>query len=366
MVGGKRRHIGMGAYPKFSLAQAREKASKARELIEQGIDPIEHKKAVRSAIKAEQAKGVTFRQCAVAYMDAHSHAWGSIKHAKQWGNTLSTYAYPAIGSMLVKDVTQAHILAILRPIWQEKTDTAKRVRNRIELVLDYAIASGYREDSNPARWKGKLDKLLPVPAKIAKVRHHKAVPVDEMPAFIEQLSMNESMAARCLLFCILTACRSGEARGAVWSEIDMDARVWTIPAERMKAGKDHQVPLSDQAMELLCSLPRVMGDGRVFPPAKGKMLSDATLSILMRKMGRVEVPHGFRSTFRDWAGDRTNYPRDLAEAALAHTLPNQVEAAYRRGTALEKRRSMMNDWAGYIFSGRQADSSVIQFKKGVA
>jgi len=363
VIGNKRRAIGLGAYPVTTLAQARERARQQRDLIFQGVDPVEKKKSEKSALKAQQAKEVTFRQCAVAYIDAHSNSWKSKRTVDGWPRSLEMYAYPVIGNLLVRDVTQAHILTILRPIWISKTETATRVRNRIEAVLDYAAASGYREGENPARWKGRLDKLLPAPSKVTKVQHHKAVSIDDMPAFTEALRLQDGIAAQCLLFCILTATRSGEARGATWSEIDLETKVWTIPAERMKSGKEHQVPLSAQAMKLLRNLPRVENNDYLFPSVRGKALSDMALSMLMRRMGREEVPHGFRSTFRDWAGDKTNYPRDLAEAALAHALPNQVEAAYRRGTALEKRRKMMQDWAGYIFSGQKKNSTVIEFKK---
>lgn len=349
-VGDKRRNIGLGAYPKFSLAQAREKASKARELIEQGIDPIEQKKATRSAIKAAQAKEITFKQCATAYIDSQSHAWKNPRHHAIWTNSLRDYAYPVIGDMLMRDIEQVHILKILKPIWTEKTETAGRVRRRIEAVLSYAAVSGYRDHDNPARWRGRLDKILPAPSKVAKVKHHEAVSVEALPSFIAELSQHESMSVKCLLFTVLTACRSGEARGATWSEIDMQSKVWTIPAERMKAGKEHQVPLSGQAIKLLDSLPRIQDTPYVFPSVRNKPLSDMALSMLMRRMNTGAVPHGFRSTFRDWAGDKTNYPRDLAEAALAHTVSNQVEAAYRRGTALEKRRAMMNEWGKYVFS----------------
>lgn len=350
VVGDKRRHIGLGAYPLVTLAQARAKALKVREQIEQGVDPVEQKKASKSAIKAAQAREITFKQCALAYIDTHSHAWRNSKHRQDWPRSLEMYVFPHIGNLLIKDVEQVHILKVLNPIWMSKTETATRVRGRIELIMDYAAVRGYRDHDNPARWKGRLDKILPKPSKVAKVKHYEAVSVDALPSFIAELSLHESMSVKCLLFTVLTACRSGEARGATWSEIDMQAKVWTIPVERMKAGKEHQVPLSDQAIDLLASLPRVQDTPYVFPSVRNKPLSDMALSMLMRRMNTGAVPHGFRSTFRDWAGDKTNYPRDLAEAALAHTVSNQVEAAYRRGTALEKRRAMMNEWGKYVFS----------------
>ena len=224
---------------------------------------------------------------------------------------------------------------------------------------------GYRDENNPARWKGKLDRLLPSPAKLKKKKHHEAMSIDETPDFMKTLASNESLSAKCLLFLILTATRSNEARGAQWSEIDFESKVWTIPIERMKASKEHQIPLSHQAMELLLSMPRIINNPYVFPSTKGKPLSDMSLSMLMRRMNTNAVPHGFRSTFRDWAGDKTGYPRDLAEAALAHTVSNQVEAAYRRGTALEKRRKMMQDWGDFIYSqtNKKEVSKIIRLKK---
>ena len=365
VVGNKRRYIGLGSYPATSLAKAKERVREYRELVTQGIDPIEQKKEIQSALKARQAKEITFKECAINYIDTHSNAWKSKRTHQDWPRSLEAYAYPTIGKMLVKDVEQSHILTILNPIWTDKTETATRVRNRIEAVLDWAAASGYRERDNPARWKGRLDKLLPSPSKIAKVKHHTALPIDETPVFVKELVNNNSLSAQCLLFLILTATRSGEARGAMWSEIDFESKVWTIPTERMKAGKEHQIPLSDQAINLLHSLPRVINSLYVFPSTKGKPLSDMSLSMLMRRMNATAVPHGFRSTFRDWAGDKTNYPRDLAEAALAHTVSNQVEAAYRRGTALEKRREMMQDWGDFIYSqtNTKEASKIIKLKK---
>lgn len=349
MVGGKRRSIGLGSYPMITLAQAREKALTARELIAQGVDPIEQRKAAQSAIKASQAKEITFKECALAYIDAYSDSWKNAKHRQQWQNSLNTYVYPFIGDLFVKDVEQQHILNVLRPLWTLKTETASRLRGRIETVLDWAAVSGYRDKDNPATWKGRLDKLLPAPSKLKKIKHHKAVTIDEMPAFIEQLSTHDVMSAKCLAFTILTACRSGESRAATWDEIDLEQAIWTIPANRMKAGSEHQVPLSEQAIKLLESIPKIEGVPYIFFSQSNKPLSDMTLSMLMRRMKVDAVPHGFRSTFRDWAGDRTNYPRDIAEAALAHTLTNKVEAAYRRSTALEKRRKMMQEWGDFCY-----------------
>ena len=241
-----------------------------------------------------------------------------------------------------------HVLACLEPIWTSKNETASRLRGRIETVLDWAAVRKYRSSENPARWKGHLDKLLAAPSKIQIVEHHPAIPVDDMPAFMRDLHGRSGVGARSLEFLILTATRSGEVRGATWSEIDLDKAIWTIPAVRMKAGVEHRVPLSIEALKLLKELPRLAGIELLFPGTRGQVLSVMTLPEVMRRMKANAVPHGFRSTFRDWAGEKTNYPRELAEQALAHTLANKVEAAYRRGDALEKRRQMMQEWAHFI------------------
>jgi len=349
VVAGKRRHIGLGGYPDVSLAQARDKARIARDQISRGIDPIEHRRSLVSELRASQANAINFEQAATAYIDANSVAWRNAKHRAQWSSSLETYAYPHIGHLLVRDVMQEHILAILEPIWKTKTETASRVRGRIETILDWASVRGYRSADNPARWRGHLDKLLPAPAKVQKVKHHAALAIDDMPAFMQQLRHKQGTSARALEFLVLTATRSGEVRGAPEFDTNRSARVWTIPGERMKAGREHRVPLSNAAMKLLNSLPQVNSTSLVFPALNGEMMSDMAMSQLMRRMKSDAVPHGFRSTFRDWAGERTNYPRELAEDALAHTLTNKVEAAYRRGDALERRRAMMQEWA--VFCG---------------
>lgn len=348
-IGGRRRDMGLGAYKEVSLAEARDKARRARELIRQGVDPIESQRAAQSALRAASASALTFKETAKAYMSTHEAGWKNAKHGQQWRNTLEQYAYPVMGDLLVRDVQKEHVLAALRPIWNEKNETASRLRGRIELVLSYAMQAGYRpEGLNPARWRGGLDKLLPAPGKVAKSEHHPALPVAQVGAFMGRLRAAHGMGARALEFAILTAARSGEVRLATWAEIDMDAKVWTVPASRMKAGKEHRVPLSDVAVELLKALPRMAGVDFVFPAPRGGVLSDMTLSAVMRRMDVPAVPHGFRSTFRDWAAERTNYPREAAEMALAHTIENRVEAAYRRGDLFEKRRAMMSAWAAFL------------------
>jgi integrase len=348
-IAGRRRDMGLGAYPAVTLAMARDKAREARELIRRGVDPIERQREAQSALRAAVASALTFKETAKAYMVAHETGWKNLKHAQQWRNTLETYAYPVMGDLLVRDVQKEHVLAVLRPIWTEKNETASRLRGRIELVLSYAMQAGYRpEGLNPARWKGGLDKLLAAPSKVAKAEHHPALPVAQAGEFMQRLRAAEGIGARALEFAILTAARSGEVRGATWAEIDLHSQVWTVPASRMKAGREHRVPLSPAAIELLSALPRIAGTDLVFPSSRSTQLSDMTLSAVLRRMKIRAVPHGFRSTFRDWAAERTNYPRDVAEMALAHSIENKVEAAYRRGDLFEKRRRMMGDWAAFL------------------
>jgi integrase len=374
MIGGKRRDMGLGGYSKTgnNLAKAREKAVEARDAIKKGTDPIEVNKAARSALKASRAAALTFKQCAAKYIAAHKAGWKNEKHAGQWLTTLETYAYPEIGDLLVRDVGVTNVLAILEKkesadaptFWNAKTETASRVRGRIESVLDWATARKYRTGENPARWRGHLDKLLPAPAKIAKVEHHKALPVDDVGAFMVDLRKREGTAARALEFAILTATRSGETRGAAWDEIDLHKAVWTIPGERMKAGREHRVPLSDAAVKLLKSME---GDkGLVFASATGGELSDMTMTKVLRDMKVPAVPHGFRSSFRDWAAERTNYPREVCEAALAHMLENKTEAAYFRTTMFDKRRQLMQAWATFCAKPQvkpEAKGKVVNFPK---
>ncbi|MDB5932480.1 MAG: phage integrase [Polaromonas sp.] len=348
VIGGRRRHIGLGSYPSVPLAAAKEKARDARQKIEAGIDPIAEKHAAKQKIAASRLKNKTFAEALRAYIDAQGAGWKNPKHRAQWSSTLETYACPVMGELSVDLIAQEHILAVLEPIWKTKTETASRVRGRIEAVLDWATVRKYRSGENPARWKGHLDKLLPAPSKIQKVVHHKALPIDQMPQFMVNIKLREGMAARALEFTILCAARSGETRGAVWDEIDLKERTWIIPGERMKAGKEHRVPLSHSAVALLQSLPRLVDEPWLFSAPRGGQLSDMALSAVMKRMNVDAVPHGFRSTFRDWVGERTNHPSEVAEQALAHTLESKVEAAYRRGDSLLKRRQLMQDWDNFI------------------
>ncbi len=347
LIGSKRRDIGLGGYPDVSLAHARDNAREVREKIKQGIDPIEEKQANKIRLITEQAALISFDEAARRCLANKSLEFRNKKHAAQWGKTLETYASPVIGSLPVSKIELTHIIKILEPIWLEKTETAKRVRGRIENVLDWAAVSGYRTGENPARWKGHLDNIFPKPSKVAKVVHHKALPREELGTFMQNLKRREGIAARALEFLILTATRSGEVRHAVWSEIDLSARLWVIPAERMKAGKEHRVPLSNEAIKLLKNLPTIEGEEHLFPAPRGGALSDTALSAVVKRMKVQAVPHGFRSTFRDWCAEETNFPHNVAEMTLAHTIGNKVEAAYRRGDLLAKRTLLMEQWAKF-------------------
>lgn len=347
-IGSKRREMGLGGYPDVTLAQAKEKAREARAKADQGIDPVLERKEFKSALIAEQAKAVSFEQAAIAYITAHESGWKNIKHAQQWRNSLTEYAYPTMGKMLVRDIQTAHVIKVLEPIWTTKTETASRVQQRMARVLDWAKARGYRTGDNPAQWRGHLDMLLPAPNKVSKVEHHAALPYDQTGDFMAALRQQQGVGARALEFTILTATRSGEVRLATWEEIDLHKAVWIIPAERMKAGKEHHVPLSPPAVALLKSMPRIDGGEIIFPGMKGKAMSDSTLAATLERMGRDDLTvHGFRSTFRDWAGEVSSYPREVIEHAMAHQLADKAEAAYQRGSLFDKRRALMNDWAKY-------------------
>ena len=353
VIAGQRKHLGLGGYPTVTLAQAREKARTAREQVVNGIDPIHERRAAASALRAQQATRRTFREVATAYIAFQEPAWKNAKHRAQWASTLEAYAYPVIGQLAVDAITEHHVIAVLEPIWTSKSETASRLRGRIESILDWARVRGHREGENPARWRGHLDKVFPAQSQVHQVRHFQAMPVAETPKFFARLSTQDSTSALALRFLILTAARSGEVRGAEWSEIDFEQAIWTIPASRMKAKRQHRVPLSDPALQVL----REARDRLVARPTslaftsiKGGALSDMSLTALMRRMNVDAVPHGFRSTFRDWVGEFTDYPSDLAEMALAHILPNKTEAAYRRGDGLEKRRGMMDAWAIHCLS----------------
>lgn len=353
MVGDKRREIGLGAYPGVGVALAREKAQRTRDEIVAGIDPVAQRAQARQSIIQQQIEEMalqwTFRRCAEAYIKVKSPGWRSAKHAQQWVNTLETYAYPSIGEMLVRNVNIGHVTAIIEPHWTTKTETINRVRNRIELVLDWASVRKLRTGDNPARWKGNLDKLLADRGIVAPVVGHRALAAADLYGFMAILRGIEGFGARCLEFVVLTVCRSGEARLATWSEIDTETNTWNIPGNRMKSGRAHRVPLSDEVVKLLEALPCIDGETLIFPGAKkGKPLSDMTMTKVMRDMGVDAVPHGFRSTFSSWCASSTAYPSEVREMALAHAIGNDTVGAYQRSDLFHKRRNLMADWAKFI------------------
>ncbi|WP_226649021.1 tyrosine-type recombinase/integrase [Microbulbifer variabilis] len=350
---GKRREMGLGSLNDVSLKQARVEAGIQKRLILQGVDPVEERRRTqqkqKAAAQGEKAKTVMFRDMAADYIEAHRGGWKSTKHTQQWENTLQQYAFPVIGDKASCDVSTDDVLEMLKPIWLEKPETASRVRNRVELVLDAAKARGLREGENPARWRGHLDKLLPKRSKVRQVKHHSALPWAELPEFMLEIAKREGLAFRAMELTILTATRTSEVLEATWDEIDFEAKSWTIPAERMKAGKEHRVPLAPPVIALLESIPRVDDSRFLFPGRdEGRPLSNMAMLMALRRVGRGDLTvHGFRSTFRDWAGEMTPHPRDVCEQALAHSLGDSVEAAYRRGDLFEKRKSLMADWAAY-------------------
>lgn len=365
--GGKERQMGLGPLHTISLAQARDHARRCRAMLLAGEDPLEQRRADQLVDALDRAKAITFDYCAKAYIDAHRDSWKNAKHAAQWQSTLDTYASPIIGSLPVAAVDTALVVKVLEPIWTTKTETATRVRSRIENVLDWATVSKFRTGDNPARWRGHLDNLLADPGKVAKVAHHAALPWQEIGAFMVDLRKREGTSARAVEFAILTAARSGEVRGVRWSEIDLDAALWVVPAERMKAGREHRVPLSTAAVALLQAMPDV-GD-YIFPGQRGDTpLSDMSLTAVLRRMGRSEITvHGFRSTFRDWCAESAanSFPREVCEHALAHSLPDKVEAAYRRGDLIEKRKVLMQVWADYCAKSA-ASASVAPLRRDAA
>jgi integrase len=356
MIGDRRRDMGLGGYPEVSLKDAREAAREARRKVRnEGVDPIEERRKARSALLASAAKMKTFKQAAEAYIADQEAGWKNPKHRQQWRNSLEAYAYPKIGALSVADIALPHVLDVIKPIWTEKTETASRVRGRVETVLDWAVAHGYRDGltPNPARWRGHLEMMLPHKSKIAKPQHHRALALDDLGAFMLRLRAGEGMGARALEFAILTAGRSGEVRGATWAEIDLAARLWTIPASRMKADRPHRVALSQAAVDLLQALPHLADADAdaadlVFWAPRGGMLSDMTLTAVLRRMQVDATAHGMRSCFSDWCGERTAYPTEMAELALAHAVSDKTEAAYRRGDMLQKRVRMMDDWARFL------------------
>ena len=368
-IAAKRAEIGLGGFPSVTLAQARDKAREARDKIERGVNPIAERKTARAALAAAEGRGMTFADAVRKYLAVKLDGFKNAKHRQQWGNTLNDYATPHLGKMMVQDIEVRDVLRALQPLWNDKTETASRVRGRIEAVLSWATVSGHRTGDNPARWAGNLKELLPPPSKVAKEGNHPALMIDDAPRWFAALKARDGTGARALQLLVLTATRSQEVRGAAWDEFDLDKGLWVIPAQRMKMDREHRVPLSAAAVALLQSLPRHVSNPLVFPSARGGQVSDMTLSATMKRMHETEVaagrvgyldrvskrpavPHGLRSTFRDWAAEHTNYPGEMAEVALAHKISNAVEASYRRGDMIEKRRTMMAAWADFVSTKR--------------
>ena len=378
----KRRDLGLGGFPDVGLGEAREAAREAKKLIKQGIDPVEQRKAVRREYMQSMIRAVTFQAVAADAFEVKRQEFKNSKHAAQWISTLENYAFPIIGKMPVDEIEASDVLAVLKPIWTSKTETATRVRQRMATVFDHALATGTRTKPNPAAWKGCLEPLLPTPEKLKKRsgkanNHHPALPIDQMQRFMQDLIGREGNGARALEFAILTAARSGEVRFAVWDEIDFENKQWRLSAERMKAERPHVVPLCDQAIKLLESLPRE--SKLIFPSSKGLELSDATLSAAIKRMhaddidkngsgyldpvnGRIATPHGFRSTFKDWTRQKARFPDEWSELALAHVNSDQTRAAYARNELLEERAEMMQAWAD--FCHRQKSGKVLEMVRG--
>jgi integrase len=351
-VGTKLRDMGLGSVNAISLAEARDRAARCRTLRANGVDPIDQRRSELARTRAETAKAVTFEQCATGYIDAHKTGWKNAKHASQWTATLQTYAYPVIGHLAVACIDTSLVLKVLEPMWNEKTETATRLRGRIESVLDWARVRGHRDGDNPARWRGHLDHLLPRRKMVVAVKHHAALPYVDLPRFMRALRNQPGVSARALEFCILTATRTGEAIGARWDEFDLTDRVWIIPPKRMKARREHRVPLSIRCVSVLQELRKVQESDFVFHGGRAKApLSSMAFLMLLRRMHYAGITaHGFRSSFRDWAAERTNFPYEVAEMALAHTVANKVEAAYRRGDLFDKRRKLAEAWAEFCDS----------------
>jgi integrase len=354
---GRTRDMGLGSLATVSLAEARELAVECRRVRLIGMDPIESRKAERAIAQLSAARSTMFDQCRDAFVDAHKSSWRNAKHRAQWTSSLATYVTPVFGSLPIQSVDVALVMKVLEPIWSTKPETASRIRGRIERVLDWAKVRGFRQGENPARWRGHLDALLPARGKVRKVRHHAALPYDEVGAFMAELREREGVAARALEFTIITAARTNEVLGARWDEMDLDGKVWIVPPSRMKAEREHRVPLSRAALAVLKQMQALRQNDFVFPGDRpARPLSNMSMLMMLRRMDRSDLTaHGFRSTFRDWAAERTNFPREVAEAALAHVVGDRTEAAYRRGDLFEKRRRLMEAWAMHCTAATATD-----------
>lgn len=381
-VGSRRRDFGLGGFPTVSLGEARAKGREIRDKLAQGIDPVAERQAVRAAHIAAQAKRLTFREAAEQYHAAKEKEFSSAKHRKDWLASLKRYAFIHVGNVPVSDIELPHVLKALEPIWESRTETATRVRQRMESVLAWAAVRGYRQGDNPARWQGNLDAVLAKPAKVKGKRHFPALPWQRVPEFLADLRTRDGMGARALEFAILTASRSGEIRGATWDEIDLAAKVWTVAPERMKTRKPHRVPLPPAAVALLEALPRMEGQPLVFPAVRGGKISDVTILATVKRMnasrekeggeqytdptdGRPVVPHGFRSAFKDWARNRSSYPDEVSELALAHVNSDATRAAYARDELLPQRAKLMRSWADYCAEPAKAGASVTPIREAV-
>ena len=361
---GKARAMGLGALATVPLKEAREEATRCRLLVKQGRDPIADRAAMKAQTQLAAANAVTFRECAAAYVMQHKAGWRNEKHAAQWANSLATYAEPTLGGLPVANIDTALVMRVLQPIWTEKPETAVRVRGRIEKILDWAKVQGYGSGENPARWRGHLEALLPKKAKIASVEHYAALPYREMGAFMADLRKQDSTAASALELAILTAVRTREATDARWAEIDLDEALWTVPASRTKTAREHRIPLAPAAVAVLEKM-RERAEGEfVFPGLKpGASLSEGAMRSALIRMGRADLTvHGFRSSFRDWAAEQTNFPREAAEMALGHAVGSAVERAYQRGELLRKRRLLMEAWAAYCAAPAKG-GKVVQLKR---
>jgi integrase len=360
VTNGRLRDMGIGPEHTLTLAEARERATEARKLRLDGVDPIAHKHAQRAALQAAAAKAMTFRQCAEGYIKDNEAEWTNAKHRYEWATTLSRYVYPVLGELPVATINTPLVLKVVKPLWERAPETASRVRGRIENVLGWATVHHYRTGDNPARWRGLLEHALPARAKVAKVKHHAALPYAQAGAFMAKIRQDIRVAARCLEFIALTAARVSEANVATWDEIDFVNRVWTVPAERMKADKEHRVPLSTAALVVLEAMRAIRHSDYIFPGQRNAHAvgANSVLRFAKEAAGIDITTHGLRSTFRDWAAECTSFPREVAEMSLAHTISDAVEAAYRRGDLFEKRRQLMQAWADYC-DGKTTGDNVV-------
>jgi integrase len=364
-VDGRERYMGLGPLHTISLARAREKAREAREARIDGKDPLKLRQDERDARKLEAAKLMTFNSAAEGYIKAHEGRWHNAKHRWQWSTTLEQFVLPTLGKLPVQEIDVGLVLKAIEPIWTTKPETASRVRGRVERILDWAAARGHRTGANPARWQGHLEHLLPGRDKVAGTTHYAALPYSEIASFMADLNQRESIAARALEFAILTAGRTSEVLGARWDEVSTTKHLWVVPPERMKTKREHRVPLSEAALTVLERVAAVRQDDFIFPGQKAqKPLSSMSMLMLLRRMGRADLTaHGFRSTFRDWAAEQTSFPSELAEMALAHTVSDKVEAAYRRGDMFQRRRQLAEAWSRYCDGLPAKDNNVIHFDR---